>query len=159
MYLFSKSSIGFLLFEERFSWHFPSPALSIYEYVNCHKYMGDASMNVLFLNSFDKILNSQDVNMSNIQKFYFYFSTNFFFCSRWQSWLGLILVGISFRWVSVCVIAINLSSDHFRIFERCVTFQLYVNFQIVCCLPNISTFIAIDLSTNHLWIFKLCVFR
>ena len=54
-------------------------------------------MNVLFLNSFDKILNSQDVNMSNIQKFYFYFSTNFFFCSRWQSWLGLILVGISFR--------------------------------------------------------------
>ena len=52
------------------------------------------------------------------------------------------------------LIAINLSSNHFRIFECCVTFQLFVNFQIVCCLPNISTFIAIDLSSNH-----LCVFR
>ena len=156
MYLFSKSSIGFLLFEERFSWHFPSPALSIYEYVNCHKYMGDASMNVLFLNSFDKILNSQDVNMSNIQKFYFYFSTNFFFCSRWQSWLGLILVGISFRWVSVCVIAINLSSDHWWYFKLCVVPQIFPHslqltyHRIICefsnCafFANILTIIAID---------------
>ena len=30
-------------------------------------------------------------------------------------------------------------------------------FQIVCCLPNLSTFIAIDLSSNQMWIFKLCV--
>ena len=59
-------------------------------------------------------------------KFYFYFSTNFFFCSRWQSWLGLILVGISFRWVSVCVIAINLSSDHWWwYFKLCVVPQIF----------------------------------
>ena len=55
-------------------------------------------------------------------------------------------------------IANNVSTDHLWIFEQCVIrqifphssqlliFQSFVNFQVVRCLPNLSTIIAIDLS-------------
>ena len=35
----------------------------------------------------------------------------------------------------------------------------FVNFQMRRCSPDLSTFIAINLSSNYLWIFKLCGVR
>ena len=66
-------------------------------------------------------------------------------------------------------IAIDLSSNHFLTFKLCVFRQYFhnycnwliiqsnVNFQIVSCSPNLSTYIAINLSSNHFWIFERCV--
>ena len=47
--------------------------------------------------------------MSNIQFFYFSFSTNFSFCSRWPSKWGSTLVGISYRWTSTSIL-VNIAS-------------------------------------------------
>ena len=56
------------------------------------------------------------------------------------------------------LIAINLSSNHFRIFERCFIFQSFVNFQIVCCSANVSTFNANNASSDHLYVqMRLCL--
>ena len=68
-------------------------------------------------------------------------------------------------------IAIDLSSNHLLTFKLCVFRQYFdnycnwlinesnVNFQVVGCSPNLSTYIAINLSSNHFWIFKWGVVR
>ena len=65
--------------------------------------------------------------------------------------------GVCFLTNLSTLIAINLSSNHFWIFERCVIFQSFVNFQIVCCSPNRSTFNVNNLSSHHFRIFERCV--